>query len=131
MCLQYICLENAVGKREIARYDKFLLFQQCFSTHLENFLPFLLNLKLLSENSLSLSFGKGLTFPLIIRRHILFKEMSVAYSLTIIKFCFICCCYTSILLIFMPPFNKVGVYCFAQVCQIRPRHASRGVDNPY
>ena len=29
-CLQYKSFENAVGKGEIARYEQFLLFPQCF-----------------------------------------------------------------------------------------------------
>ena len=29
-CLQYRSFENIVGKREIARYQQFLLFPQCF-----------------------------------------------------------------------------------------------------
>ena len=29
-CLQYDSLENTVGKGEIARYEQFLLFPQCF-----------------------------------------------------------------------------------------------------
>ena len=50
--------ENTVGKGEIARNEQFLLFPQCFSTHLDNFLPFLLNLKLSSANSFSLEESK-------------------------------------------------------------------------
>ena len=45
--------ENTVGKGEIACNEQFLLFP-VFSTHLDNFLPFLSNLKLLSANSFSL-----------------------------------------------------------------------------
>ena len=30
MCLQYKSFENTVGKGEIARYEQFLLFPQCF-----------------------------------------------------------------------------------------------------
>ena len=44
-------LENTVGKGEIARNEQFLLFPPCFSTLLENFLPFSSNSKLSSANS--------------------------------------------------------------------------------
>ena len=63
-CLQYKSFENTVIKGEIARNEKFLLFP-VFSTLLENFLPFSLNLKLSSANSFSLEefkicrLGKG------------------------------------------------------------------------
>ena len=46
--------ENTVGKGEIARNEQFLLFPQCFSINLENFLPFSSTLKLLSANSFNL-----------------------------------------------------------------------------
>ena len=65
-CLQYKSFENNVGKGEIARNEQFLLFPTVFSTHLENFLPFPSNLKLLSTNSFNLEdtkicrLGKGL-----------------------------------------------------------------------
>ena len=49
--------ENTEGKGEIARNEQFLLFP-VFSTHLENFLPFLSNLKLSSANPLSLEESK-------------------------------------------------------------------------
>ena len=49
--------ENAVGKGEIARNEQFLLFAM-FSTSLDNFFPFLSNLKLLSANSFSLEESK-------------------------------------------------------------------------
>ena len=49
--------ENTVGKGEIARNEQFLVFP-VFSTHLDNFLPFLSNLKLSSANSLSLEESK-------------------------------------------------------------------------
>ena len=55
-------LENTVGKGEIARYEQFLLLPQFFSTHLENILPFPLNLKFLAENLEEAEichFGKG------------------------------------------------------------------------
>ena len=29
-CMQYKCLENTEGKREIARNEQFLLFPQCY-----------------------------------------------------------------------------------------------------
>ena len=48
MCLQYRSSENTVGKREIAHNEQLLFL--VFSTHLENFLPFSSNLKLLSAN---------------------------------------------------------------------------------
>ena len=51
--LQYKSFENTVGKGEIARIQQFLLFP-VFSTHLENFLPFSLDLILSSANFLSL-----------------------------------------------------------------------------
>ena len=65
MCLQYKSFENAVGKREISHNKQVLLFPQyflqyfstVFSTRLENFLPFLSNLKLSSE---TLSFWNSL-----------------------------------------------------------------------
>ena len=57
MCLQYNSFENTVGKAEIARHKQFLLFP-LFSTHLENVLPFLSNLKVSSANSISLEESK-------------------------------------------------------------------------
>ena len=44
--------ENTMGKEEIAQAIS--PFPTVFSTHLDNFLPFLLNMKLLSANSFSL-----------------------------------------------------------------------------
>ena len=52
-CLQYMSVENTVGKGEIARNEQFLLFPQCFLSFLENFLPVVSNLKLSSANSFS------------------------------------------------------------------------------
>ena len=49
--------ENTVGKGEIARNEQFLLYP-VFSTCLDNFLPFSLNLKLSSANSFSLEESK-------------------------------------------------------------------------
>ena len=46
--------ENNVGKGEIARNKQILLFPTVFSTHLDNFLPFLSNLKMSSANSFNL-----------------------------------------------------------------------------
>ena len=47
------------GKRRNCSYnEQFLLFPQCFSTHLENFLPFSPNWKLSSANSSSLEESK-------------------------------------------------------------------------
>ena len=43
-----------MGKGEIARNAQFLLFPQCFSTLLENILPFSSRLKLSSANSFNL-----------------------------------------------------------------------------
>ena len=51
MCLQCTSLENTVGKGQIA-------FLSVFSTHLENFLSFLSNLKMLSAKSFSLEESK-------------------------------------------------------------------------
>ena len=50
--------ENTVGKGEIARNEQFLLFPQCFSTHLDNFLPFSSYSKLWSANFFSLEESK-------------------------------------------------------------------------
>ena len=50
--------ENPVGKGEIARNEQFHLFPQGFSTHLDNFLPFTLSVKLSSANSFSLEESK-------------------------------------------------------------------------
>ena len=44
MPLRNKTFENNVGKGEIARNEQFLLFPQCFSTLLDNFLPFSSNL---------------------------------------------------------------------------------------
>ena len=51
MCLQYKTFENTAEKEEIARNEQFLLFPHCFLPHLEDSLPFISNLKLLSANS--------------------------------------------------------------------------------
>ena len=58
LCVCTIRLLKTVGKGEIACNQQFLSFPQCFSTHLENFLPFSTNSKLLSANSLSLEQSK-------------------------------------------------------------------------
>ena len=58
VCMHYESFENTVGKGEIAGNKKFILFPQCFLTHLENFLPFSSNLKLSSANSSSLEKSK-------------------------------------------------------------------------
>ena len=50
-------VENTVGKGEIARHEQFLRFP-VFSTSMENFLPFQLNLKLMSTSSFSLEESK-------------------------------------------------------------------------
>ena len=47
-------LKTLWGKAEIAGNERFLLFPQCFSIHLENFLPLSSNSKLLPTNSFSL-----------------------------------------------------------------------------
>ena len=63
-------LLKTLGKGEIARYEQFLLFPQCFLPFLENFLSSLSKLKLSSANSFILeqskilSFGNGLTIGL-------------------------------------------------------------------
>ena len=68
-CLQYESFENTAGKGQIARSEQFLLFPQCFSTLLENFPPFSLNLKWSSAKSFSLEeskicrLGKGNSLP--------------------------------------------------------------------
>ena len=49
--------ENTVGKGEIALIEQFFLVR-LFSTRLDNFLPFLSNLKLSSANSFSLEESK-------------------------------------------------------------------------
>ena len=55
----YKSLENTVGKGEIALYEQFLLFQQCFLPFVKTFLPLSSNLKLSSVNSFSF---EGLKF---------------------------------------------------------------------
>ena len=50
--------ENTVGKGEFACNEQFLLFPQCFFTHLDNFRPFSSNLKLSSAHSFSLEESK-------------------------------------------------------------------------
>ena len=58
--------KNTVGKGDITCNEQFHLFPTVLFTRLDNFLPFLSNLKLSSANSFSfdqfeiLSFGKGL-----------------------------------------------------------------------
>ena len=54
ICLQYMSIDNTVGKVEIARNEQFLLFPHCFLPFLENFLSFSSNLKLSSANSFCL-----------------------------------------------------------------------------
>ena len=64
-CLQYKSFENIVRKKEEIAHNKQFLLVPVFSTHLEHFLPFLSNLKLLSANSFNLEgykicrMGKG------------------------------------------------------------------------
>ena len=53
--------QNTVGKGEIAHNEQFLLFPQCFSTRLDNFLPFSSNLKLSSANCFNLDQSKILS----------------------------------------------------------------------
>ena len=50
--------ENTVGKGEIARYEQFLLFPQCFLPIFGIFPPFLSSLKLSSVNFFSLEESK-------------------------------------------------------------------------
>ena len=65
-------LKTWLGKGEIARNEQFLLFPTVFSNCLENFLPYLSNLKMSSANSFSLDksevllIGKGLKSILIL-----------------------------------------------------------------
>ena len=81
MCLQYRSFENIVGKGKIAHNEQifsfshneqFLLFPQRFVPVWRIFLPFSLNLKLSSANSLSLEeskfcrLGKGKTIALFV-----------------------------------------------------------------
>ena len=54
-CLQYVSLENTVGKGEIACNEQFLLFQQCF---LSVWRIFLLNAFSLKESKIC-RLGKG------------------------------------------------------------------------
>ena len=56
-CLHYKSFENTVGQGKIARNEQFLLFP-VFSTCLENFLPFQLNLKLSTAISFRLEESK-------------------------------------------------------------------------
>ena len=51
-------VENTVRKGEIARNEQFVLFPQCFSTRLDNLLPFSSNLKSSSAKSFSLEESK-------------------------------------------------------------------------
>ena len=55
---KYKSLEHIVGKGEIACNKQFLLFQQRFSTHLENYLLFSSNLKLSPAKSFNLEESK-------------------------------------------------------------------------
>ena len=57
-CLQYKSFENTVGIGEIARYEQFLLFPQCFLPIWITFFTFSSNLKLLSAKSFSLEESK-------------------------------------------------------------------------
>ena len=50
--------ENTVGKGEIAHNEQISPFPSVFSTHLDNFLAFSSNLKLLSANTFSLKESK-------------------------------------------------------------------------
>ena len=50
--------EDTMGKGEIARYEHFLLFPQCFLLVWRNFLPFSSNSKLSSANSFNLEASK-------------------------------------------------------------------------
>ena len=58
MCLQYKSLENNVGKGEIARYEQFLLFPQCFLSLLKTFCHFQQNLNFCPLNGFSLEESK-------------------------------------------------------------------------
>ena len=57
-CLQYKSFENTVGKGEIARYEQFLLFPQCFLSDFRAFCPFSTSLKLSYANSFRLEESK-------------------------------------------------------------------------
>ena len=65
--LPYNFLKNTMGKGEIARYEQFLLFPQCFLSFWENFPPLSSNFKYVvcklfqCRRVYNLSFGKGLT----------------------------------------------------------------------
>ena len=60
--------KNTVGKGEIARYEQFLPFPQCFSTLFEKILSFSIKLKIVVSKlfqfgrAQNLWFGKGLTW---------------------------------------------------------------------
>ena len=60
-CLQYKSFENTVGKGEIARNKQFLHFPWCFSTCLDNCVPFSSKFKI-NCCLQSLSVWKSLTF---------------------------------------------------------------------
>ena len=55
---QYKAFENTVGKGEIARSKQFILFPQCFQSHLENLQAFSSNLLLSSANFFGLDESK-------------------------------------------------------------------------
>ena len=61
MCLQYKSFENTVGKGEIARNEQFLLFP-VFNTHLQNFLPFFIQFKIVVCNLFQFGGVKNLLF---------------------------------------------------------------------
>ena len=53
-CVHYKSFESTVGKGEIASYEQFLLFSQCFLPFYRTFFHFSSNLKLSSAHSFSL-----------------------------------------------------------------------------
>ena len=100
-CLQYKSFEITVGIGEIAHNEQFLLFLQCFLPFW-NFLPFLLNLKLLSAYSFSLEKPKICRLG---KRYVLMKV-----------YCVFCSCKQFSLVFFFIMGFRESSHCFGKYC---------------
>ena len=82
-CLLYKSVEKTVRKRRNCSYQAISLFPAVFSIHLENFLPFLSNLKLWSAN---LSLWKSLKF--VVWERVMRLTLCLTTSDTLTQYCY-------------------------------------------
>ena len=84
-CLQYESFENTVGKGEIALYEHFLFFPQCFLHVWITFFHFFSNLKLFSGESFSLEKSKICRLGKGLRNNLTAREKEMLLKLTVCR----------------------------------------------